>query len=62
MSVRIVIDRCGVKLLTQEETIQESGKKIFELIVKTASGQKTKSEELGIGDDEFEPWKIGATM
>jgi altronate hydrolase len=30
--------------------------------VKTASGQKTKSEELGIGDDEFEPWKIGATM
>jgi altronate hydrolase len=30
--------------------------------VKTASGQKTKSEALGIGDDEFEPWKIGATM
>jgi len=30
--------------------------------VKTASGQKTKSEMLGIGDDEFEPWKIGATM
>ena len=28
----------------------------------TASGQKTKSEVLGIGDDEFEPWKIGATM
>ena len=45
-----------------EETIQESGKKIFELILKTASGQKTKSEALGIGDDEFEPWKIGATM
>jgi altronate hydrolase len=52
---------CGA-IVDGEETIQESGKKIFELIVKTASGQKTKSEALGIGDDEFEPWKIGATM
>jgi altronate hydrolase len=52
---------CG-SIVDGEETIQESGRKIFELIVKTASGQKTKSEALGIGDDEFEPWKIGATM
>src|SRR6476661_4789243 len=52
---------CG-SIVDGEETIQESGKKIFELIVKTASGQQTKSEALGIGDDEFEPWKIGATM
>jgi len=52
---------CG-SIVDGEETIQQSGQKIFELIVKTASGQKTKSETLGIGDDEFEPWKIGATM
>ncbi len=52
---------CGT-IVDGEESIQESGKKIFELILKTASGQKTKSEALGIGDDEFEPWKIGATM
>jgi altronate hydrolase len=52
---------CG-SIVDGEETIQESGRKIFELIVKTASGQKTRSEALGIGDDEFEPWKIGATM
>jgi len=52
---------CGT-IVDGEETIQESGQKIFELILKTASGQKTKSEALGIGDDEFEPWKIGATM
>jgi altronate hydrolase len=52
---------CGT-IVDGEETIQENGKKIFELIVKTASGEKTKSELLGIGDDEFEPWKIGATM
>lgn len=52
---------CGT-IVDGEETIQENGKRIFELILKTASGQKTKSEALGIGDDEFEPWKIGATM
>ena len=52
---------CG-SIVDGEESIQESGAKIFELILKTASGQKTKSEALGIGDDEFEPWKIGATM
>jgi altronate hydrolase len=52
---------CGT-IVDGEESIQESGRKIFERILKTASGQKTKSEALGIGDDEFEPWKIGATM
>jgi altronate hydrolase len=52
---------CGT-VVDGEESIQECGKRIFELIVKTASGHKTKSEALGIGDDEFEPWKIGATM
>lgn len=52
---------CGT-IVDGEETIQESGRRIFDLILATASGQKTKSEILGIGDDEFEPWKIGATM
>src|SRR5436190_14315986 len=52
---------CGT-IVDGEETIQDNGRRIFDLIVKTASGQKTKSEALGIGDDEFEPWKIGATM
>jgi len=52
---------CGT-IVDGEETIQDNGKRIFELILRTASGQKTKSEALGIGDDEFEPWKIGATM
>jgi altronate hydrolase len=52
---------CGT-VVDGEETIQDNGKRIFDLILRTASGQKTKSEALGIGDDEFEPWKIGATM
>ncbi|MFZ5782699.1 MAG: UxaA family hydrolase [Pseudomonadota bacterium] len=52
---------CGT-IVDGEETIAESGQRIFDLILRTASGAKTKSELLGIGDDEFEPWKIGATM
>jgi altronate hydrolase len=52
---------CGT-IVDGEETIQDNGRRIFELILATASGRKTKSEALGIGDDEFEPWKIGATM
>src|SRR5215510_1475628 len=43
-------------------SIEEVGEQIFRKVLATASGQKTKSEALGIGDDEFEPWKIGATM
>jgi altronate hydrolase len=52
---------CG-SIVDGEETVQDSGQRIFDLILETASGRKTKSELLGIGDDEFEPWKIGATM
>ena len=35
---------------------------IFEQILAVASGEKTKSEELGYGDNEFVPWQIGAVM
>ena len=28
----------------------------------TASGQRTKSEELGFGGAEFVPWQMGAVM
>jgi altronate hydrolase len=43
-------------------TIEEKGEEIFKLILDVASGKKTKSEELGFGDNEFVPWQIGATM
>ena len=33
--------------------------KIFELMLRTASGQASKSELLGLGDNEFVPWQIG---
>jgi altronate hydrolase len=43
-------------------TIDEKGREIFETILKVASGQRSKSEELGYGDAEFVPWQVGATM
>jgi altronate hydrolase len=44
------------------ETVEECGQRIFEMILRVASGEKTKSEQMGFGDDEFAPWQIGATV
>jgi altronate hydrolase/galactarate dehydratase len=43
-------------------SIEEKGRELFELMVRVASGEKTKSEELGFGGVEFVPWQIGAVM
>ena len=43
-------------------SLEEKGKEIFETLLKVASGQHTKSEELGYGDLEFVPWQVGAVM
>ena len=39
--------------------VRDVGQEIFEMILAVASGQKTVSEELGIGQDEFVPWQFG---
>ncbi len=43
-------------------SIEDKGQEIFEFLLRTASGEKTKSEQLGYGDAEYVPWIIGATM
>lgn len=43
-------------------TLEQKGQEIFEKILSVASGEKSKSELLGYGDNEFVPWNIGATM
>jgi altronate hydrolase len=42
--------------------LQEVGRQIFELVLEVASGKKTKSELLGVGEEEFAPWSIGPTL
>jgi altronate hydrolase len=43
-------------------SIEKKGREIFDLMLKVASGEKTKSEMLGYGDNEFVPWQVGAVM
>lgn len=43
-------------------SIEDKGREIFEMILRVASGERSKSEELGYGDAEFVPWTVGATM
>lgn len=43
-------------------SVQEVGEQIFEKIIAVASGEQTKSEEQGVGDEEFAPWGIGPTL
>ncbi|MBW8268258.1 UxaA family hydrolase [Caldovatus aquaticus] len=52
---------CGT-ILGGEETVAQCGERIFELMLRVASGERTKSEKLGFGGAEFAPWTIGATM
>ena len=52
---------CGT-IIDGTETIEQSGARFFELILGTASGEKSKSETWGYGEDEFAPWILGATM
>ena len=42
--------------------VSEMGQRIFEAVLQTASGRPTKSEEIGVGDEEFAPWVLGAVM
>lgn len=48
--------------IIEGESVEECGQRIFETIIRVASGEQTKSEQLGYGDDEFAPWPMGATV
>ncbi|MBI3375917.1 MAG: altronate dehydratase [Betaproteobacteria bacterium] len=51
---------CG-EILDGTASVQQMGERVFELILRCASGEKSKSELLGLGDYEFVPWPIGIT-
>jgi altronate hydrolase len=44
------------------QSLQEVGREIFEEILAVADGKKTKSEEHGIGEEEFVPWNLGPVL
>lgn len=43
-------------------SVAEVGRRIYDLVVETASGRATRSEDLGAGQEEIVPWQIGAVL
>jgi altronate hydrolase len=52
---------CG-DIVSAGVSIEAKGREILERVLAVASGEKTKSESLGLGDNEFVPWQVGAVM
>ena len=52
---------CGV-VAEGKASVKEVGEQIFRRIIEVAPGSRTKSETLGMGNDEFVPWHVGAVM
>lgn len=50
------------KIVTEGASIAEVGQEIFDLLLAVASGKQPLSEQHGLGDHEFIPWQVGATM
>ena len=44
------------------DSVDEVGERIFQMMLSTASGRATKSEQHGYGQNEFVPWQLGAVM
>jgi len=49
-------------ILDGSETVAQVGEQIFERIVAVASGDRTKSEIMGYGEEEFCPWDLGIML
>lgn len=49
-------------ILDGSESVSQVGLRLFEKMLTVASGEKTKSELAGMGDEEFAPWILGPTF
>ena len=52
---------CG-DIVDGGSTIAAKGQAIFEHMLRCASGEPSKSEQHGYGQNEFVPWQLGAVM
>jgi len=52
---------CG-DVMDGDATLESKGREIFDMLIRVASGEKSKSEALGVGNEETVPWMIGAQM
>lgn len=49
-------------VILEGTALETVGQEIFERMLAVASGEPSKSEAQGVGEEEFNPWVIGATM
>jgi altronate hydrolase len=49
-------------ILSEGQSVAEVGEEIFKQILAIASGEQTKSEQLGLGEEEFQPWILGPVL
>jgi altronate hydrolase len=52
---------CG-EIVDGKATVAGLGEAFFEMVIRVASGEKSKSELHGYGQQEFVPWQVGAVM
>ncbi|MDP2085096.1 MAG: altronate dehydratase family protein [Gemmobacter sp.] len=50
------------RIVSGGASIETVGREIYEMWLRQASGEATKSEAQGLGDFEFVPWQVGAVM
>lgn len=49
-------------VVLEEKSVAEVGLRILEEVIAVASGKQSKSEAQDLGEEEFAPWILGATM
>lgn len=50
------------RILSQKADLVQVGRELAQFLVSVASGRKTASESLGVGNDEFVPWQLGENL
>jgi altronate hydrolase len=60
MSGDIDVDCSGV--VEAGVPLEEMGRRVYRRLIEVASGDRSQSEDLGLGGEEIVPWQIGAVL
>jgi altronate hydrolase len=60
MAGDIDLDCSGV--VEEGVPLEQMGRQVYDLLLDTASGRRSFSEELALGGEEFVPWQLGAVL
>jgi altronate hydrolase len=60
--LRLDMDFNAGGIVDGTQSVEDAGAALFRLMLETASGRATLSEQHGLGDNEFVPWQLGAVM